>query len=60
MKVLMYYGLYYVKVENVFDFGIEQFDDIILCVIVIVICGFDLYFYCGKILQVKYGDIFWL
>lgn len=45
MKVLIYYGLYYVQVENVFDLGVEQVDDIILCITVMVICGFDFYFY---------------
>lgn len=58
MKVLIYYGLYYVQVENVFDSGVEQVDDIILRITVTAICGFDFYFYRGKIFQVKYGDIF--
>lgn len=58
MKVFIYYGLYYVSVDIMFDLVFEVVDDIILCVIVIVICGFDLYLYCGKIFGMYYGDIF--
>lgn len=58
MKVLIYQGKYNVCVEQVFDLWLYYLDDIIVWVMVMVICGFDLYFYCGKVFGLKDGDIF--
>lgn len=57
MQVLIYYGCKDVCVEIVLDLVLVVEDDLILRVIVIVICGLDLYLYRGKIFDLYDGDV---
>lgn len=58
MKVVVFYDIGDICLEDVVELCLQEFIDVIVWLIVLVICGIDLYFVCGSVGGMCLGIIF--